>query len=857
MDLRDFGLSEEDLRALGYRVGNDAVPGERGEAEGSGAAGAPGTPTKPRRRLGPDLRIWIATLVVLPIVAWAASLGRRLPDPIPAAGPDASFSSARALAQLVEIAQRPHPTGSPDLIRVRSTLLGRASALGLEPEVQVTTAYVRDSSVVQAATVRNVLARIPGSGSTGALAVIAHYDGAPHSPGAGDNALGVATVLEAVRAIASGSTLRNDLILLFADGDEVGLLGTHGFLRQHPWAADVAAIVSVESRGVSGPALFFEAVPGNGPLLETLAASDPGHTGGSLFRALQGSALESAGATLPGPPRPFAALTVLGGRGWEDQVRDARERVDEGTLQHAGDQLLTVLRGLGGLDLARDLAGPERLYLSLPRVGFVHYPRAWNLLVTLGLVLLWVLMGLVIKLRRGTRNGLIAGLSLGLGSVGLSALAARSLTGLLGEAHPEYGLLATAFYQEAPHTLALVAVALALTTALYALARWWCRWDEVLFGAATVPLAFVVWLTFFEPLAAPAVQWPLALTLIASTLITVLGPRRGASAWTWGIVLVLSAATLVLAVPSLELAARAWTLRQATALGGLFGMAMLLLLPVLDWLRRPRTVATPVTAVAVAGALVALNLPSVQGAMDHPEPTTLVYLTDQDAAADPILRGATDTARVRTVVGSWLTVPGPGEEWSRSWVGDPPAGSTDAGVLLLGSDEQFEIAGSAPDAEIARPTATVVSSALAGGRRAVVLEVRSGLRGEMIGFVVPDGSPAELTGVGDATWPVGGIPVRRLEHWGLPDGGALRVGLSVPAESAATELVVIEHHLRPREILGDYFFQRPDSLIPSARTGSDRAIQRTTLSVEVSAPDPSALDGEQAAGRQDALEPPQ
>jgi hypothetical protein len=125
----------------------------------------------------------------------------------------------------------------------------------------------------------------------------------------------------------------------------------------------------------------------------------------------------------------------------------------------------------------------------------------------------------------------------------------------------------------------------------------------------------------------------------------------------------------------------------------------------------------------------------------------------------------------------------------------------------------------------------------------------------MIGFVVPDGSTAEITAVGSASWPVGGIPTRRLTHWGLPDGGALRLGLSVPADAQTTELVVLEHHLRPREVLGDYFFQRGDSIIPSALLGSDRAIQRTRLIIDVATPPaPSTLGGEEAPGSEQTLE---
>ncbi|MGD8287172.1 MAG: M28 family peptidase, partial [Gemmatimonadota bacterium] len=788
MDLRDFGLNEDELRQLGYKVG----PGARESDDGQGdpaAGGEPGPPgaRPPRRRASPALRTWIATLVALPIVGWASSLGRGLPAPVPATGPDTAFSSARALAQLVEIAQRPHPTGSPDLVRVRSMLLGRLTALGLQPEVQVTTSYGRDSSFVTSATVRNVVARVPGSASTGSVALLAHYDAAPLSPGAGDDALGVAAVLEAVRALGAAGPLRNDLVVVFTDADEIDLLGSKAFTQQHPWAPDVAATVAFESRGSSGPVLLFESLPGNGALVEAVASSGFDLKATSLTRALRGSALESSNGPAGYRP-PNLSLAALGRRAWEGQTRDTRELVDERTLQQGGQELVALARALGGLDLRRDLESPEETYLTLPALGTVHYPAGWNPLISLGLLLVWGAVGLVIRLRRGRRNGIIAGLGLGAASVGLSALAGSTLLRMVGGLHAEYGLLSTAFYHDAPHVLALAFLAVALTSLLYGIVRRWCRWDEVLFGGLAVPLAYVGWLTFATPAAAPAAQWPVGIALVAALLPTVLGPRRGSSVWTWAIVLVLSAAIVVLVVPSLETAALTMTLRSAASLGALLGLSALLLLPLMDWLQRPRIWATPLVGVAAAGALVGLYLPSVQGAVDHPEPTTLVYLTDEAASTDPILRGNetdTDTTTARRVLGQWLTIPGAGEEWARSWVGDPPTGSTDPGVLLVGPDDLYQIAGTGPDTEIAPPAVTLESGTPAGDRRELDLNVRSGLRGEMIGIAIPDDA-AEVIGVGNATWPVGGIPTRRLVHWGVPEGGTLHVGLSVPADARQT-----------------------------------------------------------------------
>lgn len=848
MDLRNFGLSDDDLRELGYSVGDK--PRDRSGPDSGGPAGVP----SPRRRASPALRIWLATLVALPVVGWASGLGRRLPDPVPAAAPDTSFSSARALAQLVEVARRPHPTGSPDLTRVRSVLLARLSALGLEPEVQVASSFSRDGETVRAATVRNVVARIPGSSSTGAIALIAHYDGAPLSPGGGDNGVGVAVLLETARTLTATPPLRNDVLVVFTDADELGLLGTRTFLERHPAASDVALAVSLDAKGSTGPALLVETLPENGALVEALAGARLRHEEVSLARTLGPSALGPDHSGVP------VVLTVLGGRARDDQPSDARDLVSERTLQHGGEELLALVRRVGAMDVQDGLEGPEQTYFSLPRIGLVHYPVGWVLFVSLGLILGWGLVGLTLKLRRATRNGVIAGVAVGASAAGLSGLAASALFDALRSRHEEYGLLATAFYRDGPHELAMAAVALALTSALYGIARRWCRIDEILFGALLTPLALAVWLTFASPDAAGSVQWPLAVALLATAILTVLGPRRGASGWAWSVVLLLSAAILLLVVPSLELVARSWTLVRAGPLGALFGASALLLLPLMEWLQRPKAWATPLLAVAAGGALVVLYLPGVQGAVRHPEPTALIYLADEAASPGPSLRGANvpvDTSRVRTMLGDWLTVPGPGEAWARSWAATPPTGSTDPGVLLIGPDSLYEIVGTGPDSELEPPTVDVVSSAPDADRRSVVISVRSGLRGEMIGLQVPEGVTADITGVGGRSWSVAGMPVRTLVHWGAPDGGTVRVGLSLPLDARETELLVLEHHLRPAEVLGDRFFQRADSLVANAAMGSDRIIQRTRVRFAVPDSVLSPLGGEEPPGGQEPLEAPE
>src|SRR5205814_3510336 len=139
---------------------------------------------------------------------------------------------------LAVIASKPHPVGSPEHTQVRDYILRELTAMGLSPQLQTTPA------------ISNILVRQQGSASGGkALLLDGHYDTMPNSPGASDDGSGVVVLLETLRAIRAGAPLRNDLICLFSDGEEVGLQGAKAFAYAHPWAKDVGLVLNFEARG--------------------------------------------------------------------------------------------------------------------------------------------------------------------------------------------------------------------------------------------------------------------------------------------------------------------------------------------------------------------------------------------------------------------------------------------------------------------------------------------------------------------------------------------------------------------------------------------------------------------------------
>ena len=99
----------------------------------------------------------------------------------------------------------------------------------------------------------NVVATIPGTNPTGSVLMVAHYDSAPSGPGAADNAASVAAILEAMRALKTGPAARNDLIVLFTDGEELGLLGAKAFVETQPALSNIKVVLNFEMRGDNGP----------------------------------------------------------------------------------------------------------------------------------------------------------------------------------------------------------------------------------------------------------------------------------------------------------------------------------------------------------------------------------------------------------------------------------------------------------------------------------------------------------------------------------------------------------------------------------------------------------------------------
>jgi acetylornithine deacetylase/succinyl-diaminopimelate desuccinylase-like protein len=88
------------------------------------------------------------------------------------------FSAGRAFQHVTQVGRDRHVAGSPAADQVREYIVATLTGYGLRPEIQDATGVIagkiNDAGV--AAHVRNVIARVPGTASTGRVILMAHYD---------------------------------------------------------------------------------------------------------------------------------------------------------------------------------------------------------------------------------------------------------------------------------------------------------------------------------------------------------------------------------------------------------------------------------------------------------------------------------------------------------------------------------------------------------------------------------------------------------------------------------------------------------------------------------------------------------
>ena len=185
------------------------------------------------------------------------------------------FSEERARVHLTEIAQRPHPFDSEDNERVANYIISYATSLQNRygsDVVEIQTQNVTMDVNNEQADIVNVAILVKGTDHDNsneeknrgtAILVSCHYDGVSYGPAASDDGVSCATMLEMASVLSSSPTkLKRDVLFLFVDAEEVGLVGSTIFFEgesPHPWSLLPSVAINLDNRGICGKQVLEKA----------------------------------------------------------------------------------------------------------------------------------------------------------------------------------------------------------------------------------------------------------------------------------------------------------------------------------------------------------------------------------------------------------------------------------------------------------------------------------------------------------------------------------------------------------------------------------------------------------------------
>ncbi len=716
---------------------------------------------------------WVAAggilALILIVVGCVAVLA-----PSPARGVDApahEFSAGRALAHVDALATSPRPPGSAGHAQARQYLLDELASLGWRTEVQQAVgATDRGAPGVQPlAAVANVVATLTGATPTGTVLLAAHYDTVAGSPGAADDGMGVAAVLETARALSTDGPPRNDLVVLLTDGEENGLLGAEAFVRERATDLGTTVVLNHEARGVTGSPITFRTSSPNSTLLAVLARA-PG--------AAADSAAEAVFESLPNDT-DFASFAAGGLHGYDTAIAgggtyyhsplDDPRHLDPASLQQMGTTTLATTRVLVGRDLATVPAGGDDVVMTVPG-GLVRYSQAIELPLAIATL---VLAGVVVALGRRRRTltlprtllSVVVAFGVLMGTV-LAGWAVWRVALVIdpGQASAAIGEP----YRPLPYQVAMLLAGIAASLALLALAHRLGAAALTCGGLLALALSGCVLAVLLPGTSTALVPPTLAATL--GLLVATLLPAQ----WHVGRAVVVALALLPAAV---LLGPAVWTGFEVGLGPG--GPGSVLFLAVLVLLALPLLATTKPSSAASVGAVAVALVLAVAA-------TGVGLQANREGATDPRQESLLYSVDPDTRTAYWVSPTPPRSDWSRALLNRPPAALDEAVPWAAGEPLPH---GPAAAAQLAAPDVTVVSDTVRGDVRELTLRLSSPRRAPTVGLWVDAATSVRRAVVAGRDVPVHGRwgpwSFGFLFHGAPADGVTVRLDLDGPPKPVA------------------------------------------------------------------------
>lgn len=403
------------------------------------------------------------------VVVLAALLAYGLftqPNPQPA--DSQGFSSARVVKDIEYISKENHSVAHPqERARVREYLVERLEGLGADT-VQL---FEYDSLVgpigkpfIYTFDATDVLAEFPPMNPAEDdtyLMFVAHYDSryaqimpkdTVWSYGAADDGYGIGVTLETVsQLLKQREHWHQGVKVLFTDAEEVGMMGMKAMWENDREVFDnVGLVINLEARGPYGPALLFEACPGNDKVMKLYADVAKYKYAYSLTTVVYSFMPNFTDFTIIKDEIPGLNFSTITDINHYHTNLDNFSNVSEKSIQHYGAQVLPVsmeyLTNAEYSDKNYFKSDKDAVNFSIPVLGLFNFSKGqyliFNAIICLVFLLLFALEGVRgrIKASKVLKTS-VSVLFIGIGILAFGELVAYLCSMIAGAKFKPFGIV--------------------------------------------------------------------------------------------------------------------------------------------------------------------------------------------------------------------------------------------------------------------------------------------------------------------------------------------------------------------------------------------------------------------------------
>jgi hypothetical protein len=514
---------------------------------------------------------------------------------------------------------------------------------------------------------------------------------------------------------------------------------------------------------------------------------------------------------------------------------DTPQRIDVRTLQHHGENALTLTRHYGNLalDPASRPRLPNLIAFNLWPWRVVAYPQTWVLPLSIAVAaLLLVVIGVGLGRRRIGMGGLLLGLALLVVSVILAVLVATLAWKAGAAVNPAYRVwMGRGYYGAGWRLLWLAVLSLAVWSALFLAAG--SRRDpsrratSLAAGALLIPAALAVGAGLAVPSFNYLFVWPaLAGTLLLS--VDVLAPVVAQRTWLRLLLLAVvgSVAIVPLLIPLFivyTFTAAPWASATSAipVVAATFGVVALAAAPLvlhLTFLGGQRRWAIPVSLLALAVLLWGGELATTRFSATQPQPNHILYELDAG-----------------TGEAAWISAAPAPDAWTQQFFADGYTRTQAAFAPVYYYGQKFDVIRSAaPALDLAAPRLEALADSPSGDARTLRLRAVSGRGAPHINLELELPGPLTALTVDGRVLPVMRLPEEQrrrlaLMFYNLPPEG-IEIELTVAGDGPLTGTLTDYSNGLP-ELPGLTVAPRPPEFMPAPYDFNDPTVVRTAVTV--------------------------